>query len=715
MTFTTKQLDGFQAAATSLKLFSRAELNDDRNRSLIEKLYVDPLPNEHVFKTLLANNTTILVGRKGTGKSTVFQRVQHEIRKNKSSIISAYMDIRNVFEASQIDPMTANKIEALEAAMTPDQAQKFLLYKRFFKTLISDVRNELKTQVDQNFLTRIRERVTGTSAEIFAGLDKLIAGLDKPDYENIAGFVAMQVKQTTGHKASDKQASSSKVAVGKGGFSGDVSYSAESQSAYERGDEEAYTQLLMRTVGINDVIAELQNILSAIGIKSLYIFLDDFSELPREAMHLLVDALISPLSRWSEFIKFKIAAYPGRVYLGTLDKTKIEEIYLDMYGLYGAAGVTKMEEKATDFVQRVVEKRLQHYCKTGVESYFNLRSDVWRTLFYASMANPRIIGHILLYAYDSHLIYGTKIGVAPIQDASQRYFEEKVAPFFSTGKYRMAFEERSSIYSLKELLEKVVSRARSIRQEGSRDAGVGKSRPYASHFYVLHEYDELLQTLELSFFLTKYFEQSDRAGRRVSIYALNYGLCSKYQIGFGRPSDRREDRLYFVERRFDYNGIARSYLMENQEIRCDDCSSEFELDMLPAIKAFHMRCPSCHVGECKIVNLSRKYGDIIETVRPELLLPEAELGIMQTLHNESKPMVAAEIAGELDCSGQLVGRRGKNLFERDLVTRASLGQVFEYDLTSQARSAYFSDPSASDLNLTDGLDGSEDGGETDAS
>ena len=150
--YTNRQLDSFHRAAVSLKLFSRAELTDEKDRSLIEKLYVDPLPNEQVFKTLLAPNTTVVIGRKGTGKSTVFQRVQHEIRKNKLNSISAYMDIRNVYEASQIDPITATKIEKLEAALSPEQVQRFLLYKRFFKTLIDELRTELKAQVEQHFL-----------------------------------------------------------------------------------------------------------------------------------------------------------------------------------------------------------------------------------------------------------------------------------------------------------------------------------------------------------------------------------------------------------------------------------------------------------------------------------------------------------------------------------------------------------------------------------
>lgn len=161
MTLPQKTLDNFHKAAISLKLYSRAELSDEKNRNLIEKLYVDPLPNEQVFKTLLASNTTFLIGRKGTGKSTIFQRVQHEIRKNKSSAISAYMDIRNVYEASQVDPATLEKVEGLSEALSPESIERLLLLKRFFKSLLTDIRNELKTQVERNFLSRLKENLVG--------------------------------------------------------------------------------------------------------------------------------------------------------------------------------------------------------------------------------------------------------------------------------------------------------------------------------------------------------------------------------------------------------------------------------------------------------------------------------------------------------------------------------------------------------------------------
>src|SRR5690349_15188575 len=101
--WTQKQLRGFHSAAQSLKLFRRAELQDEtEGTSLIDELYVDPLPQQHIFATMIKPNTTFVIGRKGTGKSTIFQRAQHELRRSEM-YASAYVDIKTVFEASQTD------------------------------------------------------------------------------------------------------------------------------------------------------------------------------------------------------------------------------------------------------------------------------------------------------------------------------------------------------------------------------------------------------------------------------------------------------------------------------------------------------------------------------------------------------------------------------------------------------------------------------------
>src|SRR5690242_11557003 len=102
-------LKGFADAAHSLKLYRRAELLDQKDRPLIEQLYVDPLPNDAVLSAMIRPNTTFVIGRKGTGKSTVFQRAQHEIRRQKRAV-SAYIDIKTIFESASVDPLLLSRV-----------------------------------------------------------------------------------------------------------------------------------------------------------------------------------------------------------------------------------------------------------------------------------------------------------------------------------------------------------------------------------------------------------------------------------------------------------------------------------------------------------------------------------------------------------------------------------------------------------------------------
>lgn len=161
----------FSDAAQSLKLYRRAELIDDETqRSLIEELYVDPLPDNGILTSLLRPNTSFLIGRKGTGKSTVFQRVQHEIRKQKNSI-STYLDIKTIFESSDIDPVLLDKIAEQSAAMPPNAVKQFLLYQAFVRAVLLEIRAEIKKQIDATFLSRLREKLLSSSNEMLEALD----------------------------------------------------------------------------------------------------------------------------------------------------------------------------------------------------------------------------------------------------------------------------------------------------------------------------------------------------------------------------------------------------------------------------------------------------------------------------------------------------------------------------------------------------------------
>jgi DNA-binding MarR family transcriptional regulator len=697
MSYSSKDLKGFAEAAHSLKLYRRADLRDDvTDKSLIRQLYVDPLQNDAVLETTLRESTTFLIGRKGTGKSTVFQRAQHELRA-RSNVISAYVDIKTVYESADVDPALPAQLEQVGIALGESNLQKILIYRSFIRTIFNEIKSELKSQLGSNVFNNVLRRLGLQKSDITGELTELLEGSFETLITDVTAF-----KQAS--RKTEEQSSTNKSEAQGGGegtlslesakisVSGKLTGEISSATKWTRSEE--YSAVLIRTFNPTKIIEDLRGVLNSVGIKRLYVFIDDFSELPEEPMRIFVDTVLAPLNNWSdELIKFKIAAYPGRIYLGKIDPTKIDEIYLDLYKLYGDRDVTTMEDKATDFTRRLIDSRFHHYAGKSFSYFCDGDSDVvFRQLFYASMANPRILGHILTNLRDSVTAYDHPIGARAVQHASAKYYEEKIEPFFGIQKFaHESFSERASIFSLKALLEEIVDRARELRDyKGSKVTRDVLGRTPSSHFHIAKSLDASLRTLELNFFLTLYYEMKDRDGKNVSVYALNHGLCNKYTLSFGRPSGQREHRLYFVERIFDYTSIVRRFLECNQEIKCDNCDTIFGLDKLESLVMYGMLCPACRKGRCEVINLSKKYESVIKSVDPGLMLPATELGILETLFTEGRQMVASEIAGELDCSYQLVGKRGRNLADRRLVAREmndANRRVFE--ITEEARKDYF--------------------------
>jgi len=79
MVYSKTDKDNFFAAVDSLKKYRRAEITDEAGKDLVDLLYTDMLPNEQILKACLTDNTTFLIGRKGTGKSTIFLKLQRAI------------------------------------------------------------------------------------------------------------------------------------------------------------------------------------------------------------------------------------------------------------------------------------------------------------------------------------------------------------------------------------------------------------------------------------------------------------------------------------------------------------------------------------------------------------------------------------------------------------------------------------------------------------
>ena len=122
---------------------------------------VDPLPDDHILKTVLLRNTTFLIGRKGTGKSTIFQRAQETLNSDKNSTW-AYIDIKTLYEASTsevVGTLTAD----IQGALSADSIKKFIVFKSFVIELIKEIKNQITQRVASTLWNRIKEAFSGSA------------------------------------------------------------------------------------------------------------------------------------------------------------------------------------------------------------------------------------------------------------------------------------------------------------------------------------------------------------------------------------------------------------------------------------------------------------------------------------------------------------------------------------------------------------------------
>jgi len=309
---------------------------------------------------------------------------------------------------------------------------------------------------------------------------------------------------------------------------------------------------------------------------------------------------------------------------------------------------------------------------------------------------PRIIGYILYYCYESRIAYGEPINRNSIRDAAEKYYEQAIEPFFQNTTYSLkSFEEKISILQLRELLQSFVDEMLSIKRKiiiGELSAATyDKTNPHTSHFHFSPIHEQFLRTLELNFFVSKYSEMSGRDGGKQSVYCLNYGLCVRNNLRWGKPKGN-EFRKYFISRPFDFNSLIDSFLRNSKSINCinPECNRNFPFEQLQFLEeVLKMKCPDCQ-SPIKVFSNSESIRTELEKIDKAKLLPDVELGILYELKKSEKLLKPKEIAQELDCSYQLVGKRAKKLDEdRELLFRDEENGQRVYKLTEKAKEDYF--------------------------
>lgn len=356
----------FSRIAESLRQYRRAELRDfeeEIGANAVDTLYVDPLPNDAVLTSVLSSNTTFLLGRKGTGKSTVFARAQSVLRDRKN-IISIYVDVKSLYDIMQASDA------ALSTSISPGIDlgiyRAHLLRKAFLGASLAEILKEIDKTSEEMSLW---DKWTGRNkpyTELRQNIETLQLRLKSTTLESQELPILQQIT-TTWKSRTQKEAGKTKSA------SGDASAKASaiaqefaiaahaSMSDFDKSldDSELYNQysdIVLRSFPFDEIISEIKALIDECGLSRLVIFFDDFSELAFVDQRLFVDIVLAPLNNSSnESIKLKVAGYPGRVYFGRIDPSKVDTISLDFSSLYEAAEVQSMEDAATNYSSRLLK------------------------------------------------------------------------------------------------------------------------------------------------------------------------------------------------------------------------------------------------------------------------------------------------------------------------------------------------------------------------
>lgn len=418
---TQKNRDEFYNVADSLKRFKRAEIKDAQERSLIDTLYTDLLPENQVYKMILSDNTTFLIGRKGTGKSTIILRLESEYRR-RDDYLPCYIDTKTVFESTRSD---YQNLDYLKGKIPSDALEKYLVERAFVQSILKAIIKELDIKADSyisKFANLFGLSKTNNVKQLISALTSKINNnehLKSIEIPVINEYVHSISNVDEAENASTKTQSD---ALKFGASTRDINANLNTSGSNSTSDkakkvetwEKKFSGALLKVFQIKDVIDEIKLILQTLKLKKLVVFLDDFSEVDEKTIKNFVDVVLAPLNNWGdEFICFKIAAYPNRVHYGDIDIGKVDVIDLDFYNLYSNYDKNTMESLSLDFTKRLIDTRIKHYSTCAIEDFFEINSSnnidsYMELLFKSSMNVPRTIGYILFYCHQTHISVGKK-------------------------------------------------------------------------------------------------------------------------------------------------------------------------------------------------------------------------------------------------------------------------------------------------------------------
>ncbi|MFX0027098.1 MAG: hypothetical protein ACFE8M_11860, partial [Candidatus Hermodarchaeota archaeon] len=472
-----------------------------------------------LFQSIKEKKVNFLIGRRGTGKTTILKRARTECLesffikkdlnylKQEKMVLPIYFEIKNLF------------LNVLDKISLKGDTIEDLTY------LIKNLNIELIRQVENTY-DELRE-LGVISNSLFLKIEDLV----NKQINNLINEDSPILKANNDEIKSYFTYLKTSIE--------EISYHSDNEKLlFESEKNVEFSNIFKKLFDIN-VFKELFKDLKLIKefpLNYVHFLIDDFSEISIVNQKIIIESFVEPLFRNANDLCFCIACYPKFYYSGSLKKQQeYQTIDLDYCKLYSSESYEKRLQKGIDTSIQLVFKRLNSELadtfrdvKT-LDILFDEVPDFFKHLFFMSMNVPRLVGLILSYPKCIMTIkMKSKVSVNTIKEASQFIYREFLyKDYFNsllkTSKSNYYFSEHDIIHD-KILIDKLI---RVLKDDF-------KGKP--NGFFIIDEdliEDNLITRLEIMGLLSRLGSLSEKK----ILYCFSYGGCIQNEIIFSLEKD----------------------------------------------------------------------------------------------------------------------------------------------------------------------------------
>lgn len=587
-------------------------LDDIDQLKLLGTYYIDYFNN---LGALLQKQDNYLCGRRGTGKTTLLYRSYLECLKTVSPKLKGE---KSIFGDEKILPIFIDVSKCTD--IFGDNNQN-IIERHFVRQIISNLKEQIDNMFDEKHLILFKKE--NPALDDLDYIEKLLVKGKIISYNQDIKNKTLSKDGTTsgaGFSMSEKGAQ----------LSFELGEVVENQNITETTSQ--------RGLNVNEFLSKINTIRKKAAINSIYIFIDEYSDL-NNVQQENFSKLLKTLLGSKVNIFYKIGVITDRYYFGDSIRVgrDIFPVNLDLNEYVERYdGTVATIKKMQEFVKQLIELRLKVFCnELAITDIFKgNHNELFTRIAKESLGVSRTIGLILQNAWSQAQVKeDIKIGLLEvnfgIRSARKTYYKQ----------FEGAIKKRLLPGYYMDMWSSILAKA--IAEKNKKP-----NRP-ASHMLVDPIRKDYLNIL-CENFLIHFLEEgrSSKYGGNYNLYCIDYDVCTDNSIKFAEVKDE------FTAIRFIYDDVLSEYdpyFMKERikSYKCPKCGRIYEEKEVSQIKV-----KRCFVDDELLNEIVHK-----ETPKTNGNYAEVEikiLGLISTLESENEAESAQQIADEVGCSVQKV-------------------------------------------------------------